>query len=197
MSVDSEELIRRAFLDARTHSHWVEEPVEHETLRRIYELARMAPTAANCQPTRMVFVQSEAAKQRLRPCLAPGNVEQTMRAPVTAIVAYDSAFYDKMPRLFPPVADMGSKLRSLPEEAREFMLLQNGSLQAAYVILAARMLGLDCGPMAGFDRAKVDAAFFEHVPWRSILLINLGHGDQAKLHPRLPRLEFEDACRIE
>jgi 3-hydroxypropanoate dehydrogenase len=171
--------------------------VDDALLRRVYETARMAPTSANSQPARFVFVKSAEGKSRLRPALNQGNVEKTMLAPVTAIVAYDLEFYENIPKVFPVRPEMKTLLSNMPPPARDFYLVQNASLQAAYLILAARALGLDCGPMGGFDRAAVDGAFFSTVPWKSILLINLGHGDPAKVQPRNPRLEFDDACRIE
>jgi 3-hydroxypropanoate dehydrogenase len=185
------------FLAARTYNGFSARPVEDATLREMYELARMAPTSANSQPGRVLFVRSPAAKEKLRPALSAGNVDKTMAAPVTAVVAYDLQFHAQMSKLFPARPEMGKALAALPEAARDFMLLQNGSLQAAYLIMAARALGLDCGPMGGFDRAKVDAAFFSELPWRSIVLINLGYGDPSKLFPRNPRLTFEEACRVE
>jgi 3-hydroxypropanoate dehydrogenase len=184
------------FLDARTHNAFSDRPVEDATLRRAYELARMAPTSANTQPMRAVFVKSPEAKEKLRPALSPGNLDKTMAAPVTAIMAYDAAFHLKLPQLFPSRPEMGDAFAKMPPERREFFLVQNGSLQAAYFILAARALGVDCGPMGGFDRAKVDAAFLADVPWRSILLVNLGYGVPEKLSPRNPRLPFDEACRI-
>ncbi len=190
-------VLDQLFLAARTHNAWLDRPVDASLLRRIYELARMAPTAANCQPARIVFVTSAAAKEKLRPALAPGNVDKTMAAPATAIVAGDAKFYEQMGKLFPARPEMGASLGGMPEAAREAMILQNTSLQAAYVIVAARSLGLDCGPMGGFDKAKVDAAFFADRSWRSSVLINLGYGDPAKLYPRNPRLGFDEACTIE
>ncbi|RKH54644.1 malonic semialdehyde reductase [Corallococcus aberystwythensis] len=188
--------LEQLFTEARTHGAWQDRPVTEETLRRIYELARMAPTAVNSQPVRLVFVKSREAKERLKPALSPGNVDKTMQAPVTAIVAYDTAFHEQMPRLFPS-RDMKSVFAGMPPEAREQAAFLNGSLQAGYVILAARALGLDCGPMGGFDKAKVDEAFLQGTGWKSNILLNLGYGDPAKLHPRNPRLSFEDACRID
>lgn len=185
------------FLDARTHRHWLDRPVDDGMLRRLYELARWPPTSANCEPLRVVFVKSRAAKERLRPALSVGNVEQTMSAPVTAIVAYDTRFFEQMPRLVPHRPDMGERMAAQPEAARERTAFQNGSLQGGYLILAARALGLDCGPMGGFDREKVDEAFFPDGRWRSNFLVNLGYGDPSALRPRAPRLEFEEACRIE
>jgi 3-hydroxypropanoate dehydrogenase len=157
----------------------------------------MAPTSANTQPARFVFVKSADAKNKLRPALSPGNVDKTMSAPATAIVAYDLEFYEKIPKLFPARPEMKTMFANMTASARDFFLVQNGSLQAAYLILAARALGLDCGPMGGFDRAKVDEAFFAATPWKSILLINLGYGDHGKVFPRNPRLDFDEACRIE
>jgi 3-hydroxypropanoate dehydrogenase len=188
--------LEQLFLAARTHNGFAARPVDDATLRRLYELARMPPTAANSQPGRVYFVKSAEAKEKLRPTLSAGNLDKTMAAPVTAIVAYDTQFHEQMPKLFPARPEMGKALAAMPQEARDFMMLQNGSLQAAYLIIAARALGLDCGPMGGFDHQKVDAAFFSELPWKSIVLINLGYGDPSKLHPRNPRLSFDEACRI-
>ncbi|RKG94412.1 malonic semialdehyde reductase [Corallococcus carmarthensis] len=187
--------LEQLFTEARTYPGWQDRPVTDETLRRIYELARMAPTAVNSQPVRLVFVKSREAKERLKPALSPGNVDKTMQAPVTVIVAYDTAFHEQMPKLF-PARDMKSVFAAMTPEAREQSAFMNGSLQGAYVILAARALGLDCGPMGGFDKAKVDEAFLLGTGWKSNFLINLGYGDAAKLFPRNPRLSFEDACRL-
>ncbi len=188
--------LKHLFLDARTHNAWLDRPVSDDLLKRLYDVARMGPTGGNSQPLRLVFVKSQAAKERLRPALAAGNVDKTMAAPVTAIVAYDLEFYEQMPKLF-PARDMRAGLVGLPAEKRERMAYQNSSLQGAYVILVARALGLDCGPMGGFDNAKVDAEFFADGKWKSNFLLNIGYGDASKLHPRNPRLEFADACRIE
>jgi 3-hydroxypropanoate dehydrogenase len=184
------------FLNARTHNGWQDRPVEDDLLRQLYTLARMAPTATNTSPMRLVFVKSREAKEQLKPCLAPGNVDKTMNAPVTAIVAYDTEFHEKMPKLF-PARDMRTQLLGQSAEARQQMAFMNSTLQGAYLILAARGLGLDCGPMAGFDNAKVDAAFFRDGKWKSNFLLNLGYGDPAKLYPRNPRLDFDEACRVE
>jgi 3-hydroxypropanoate dehydrogenase len=197
MTLANEDSLNLLFLSARTHSAWLDRTVDDATLQRIYELARMAPTASNTQPLRMVFVKSPAAKERLRPTLAAGNVDKTMAAPVTAILAYDLQFYEKMPELFPARLEMAKSMAGMPEEKRTRFLMLNGSLQGAYVIMAARALGLDCGPMAGFDNAKVDAEFFPDGRWKSNFLLNLGYGDASKLFPRNPRLSFEDACSIE
>jgi 3-hydroxypropanoate dehydrogenase len=184
------------FNEARSHNAWLDRPVEDSVLERLYELARMGPTAANAQPLRLVFVKSQAAKEKLKPALSAGNVDKTMNAPVTAIVAYDTEFYEQMPKLF-PARDMKPLFLGMPPEAREKSAYMNSSLQGAYLILAARGLGLDCGPMAGFNNAKVDATFFPDGKWKSNFLLNLGYGDPARLHPRNPRLDFADACRIE
>ena len=166
-----------------------------DVLRRLYELARMPPTSANTQPMRLIFVKSADAKERLRPTLAPNNVEKVMQAPVTAIVAYDLAFYDQMPKLMPHV-DVRSRMLSMPTEKLARMAVQSGGLQGGYLILAARALGLDCGPIGGFDNVQVDERFLSGTQWKSNFLLNLGYADHAHLPPRRPRLDFEDACRI-
>jgi 3-hydroxypropanoate dehydrogenase len=182
------------FRAARTYRAWLPKAVPPEALRSAYELARLAPTSANCSPMRIVFVVSAEAKERLRPCLDEGNVRQTMAAPATAIVAHDTRFYDLLPRLYPQ-ADARSWFADDPAAARA-TAFRNGSLQGAYFILAARACGLDCGPMSGFDAAKVDAAFFPDGRCRSNFLCNLGYGDPAGLGPRNPRLAFDEACAI-
>lgn len=184
------------FADARTHNVWLDRPVEDALLQRLYELARMGPTSMNTQPLRLVFVKSPEAKQRLLPALAAGNVDKTMSAPVTAIVAYDSRFHEQMHKLF-PARDVKPMFQAMPEENVRKMAHMNSSLQGGYLIVAARGLGLDCGPMAGFDNAKVDETFFPDGQWKSNFLLNLGYGDAARLHPRGPRLDFAEACRIE
>jgi 3-hydroxypropanoate dehydrogenase len=182
------------FRQARTHTAWLAKPVPLEVLRQAYDLARMAPTSANGSPARFVFLTTEAAKNRLLPTLAPLNVEKTKTAPVTAIVAWDTEFHEHLPRLFPH-ADMRAYFvgnQPLIDETA----FRNGSLQGAYFILAARAVGLDCGPMSGFDAAKVNAEFFPDGKWKANFLINLGYGDHSKLYPRSPRLEFDEACRV-
>jgi 3-hydroxypropanoate dehydrogenase len=183
------------FRAARTHSAWLDKPVEDGLLKQAYDLARMGPTSANMCPMRIVFVKSREAKERLRPALDAGNVDKTMKAPVTAIMGMDVRFYEKLPKLFPH-ADARSWFKDLPESVLEYIALRNGSLQGAYFMLAARALGLDCGPMSGFDNAKVDAAFFAGTTVKSNFLCNLGYGDASKLHPRSPRLDFEEACKL-
>jgi 3-hydroxypropanoate dehydrogenase len=197
------------FYNARTHNQWLDQPVSEETLRKLYDALRWAPTAANSNPARFVFLRTREAKERLRPALAPGNVEKTMTAPVTVIIAYDLLFYEKMPKLFPHGPGMRDLYAKNPQLV-ETTARRNSSLQGAYLILAARALGLDCGPMSGFDNAKLDEIFFKageecegcdqeffpegHV--RSNFLCNLGYGDPAGLHPRGPRLGFEEACLL-
>ncbi len=188
---------RLLWLDAHTHYAWTPQPVEEQLLLRLYELARLGPTAMNSQPMRVLFVKTRESKERLRPALAPGNVEKTMAAPVTAIVAFDTRFFEKLPRLAPHAPEQAARIASLSEENRERMARFSATLQAAYLIVVARGLGLDTGPMAGFDLARVDADFFPDGSWKSLLLINLGYGDPAGLRPRAPRLDFDEACRID
>jgi 3-hydroxypropanoate dehydrogenase len=190
----SEDALDQIFREARTFRAWLPEPVPVELLRRAYELARLGPTSANSSPARFVFLVSGEAKERLRPALAPGNIEKTMAAPVTAIVAWDTEFYEKFSRLFPH-ADARSWFVG-NEALTDETAFRNGSLQGAYFILAARSLGLDCGPMSGFDAAKVNAEFFPDGKWKANFLCNLGYGDRSKLTPRDARLEFEEACVV-
>lgn len=182
------------FREARTHSAWSDRPVPDELLRELYDLLKMGPTSANSGPGRFLFLRSAEAKARLRPALSAGNLDKTMSAPVTVVVGEDLAFYDQLPRLFPH-ADARSwfvgNQRLIEETA-----FRNSTLQGAYLILAARALGLDCGPMSGFDRAAVDAEFFAGTTVRSNFLVNLGCGDETGLFPRQPRLPFADACRL-
>ena len=182
------------FRNARTYSAWLPKPVAPELLREVYELARLGPTSANSAPARFVFVITPEGKERLKPALAQGNVDKTMAAPVTAIVANDIEFYEHMPRLFPQ-AEMKQYFVGKPAVVEQHVL-RNGSLQGAYLIMAARALGLDCGPMSGFDADKVNAEFFPDGKWKANFLVNLGYGDASRLHPRNPRLEFEEAVRI-
>ncbi len=186
------EALATLFTEARTHNGWTDKPVSDETLKALYDLTKMGPTSANCSPGRFVFVRSPEAKEKRRPALSSGNLEKTMAAPVTVIAAIDSEFYEKLPELFPH-ADARAWFTSSPAVAEE-TAFRNGTLQAGYLILAARALGLDTGAMSGFDKGKVDAAFFAGTTWKSNFLINLGYGDPSKLFGRLPRLAFEDAC---
>lgn len=188
------EALETLFTGARTHSTWLDKPVSDAQLGEIYQLLRLGPTSANCSPARFLFVRSSDAKARLKPSLSSGNIDKTMSAPVTAIVAWDPAFYEQLPSLF-PYADARAWFTSSPALAEE-TAFRNSSMQAAYLIFACRALGLDTGPMSGFDREKVDAEFFAASGWKSNLLINIGYGDPEKAHTRLPRLAFEDACRL-
>jgi 3-hydroxypropanoate dehydrogenase len=182
------------FRHARTYNRFTGE-VSDETLHRLYDLLKWGPTTANTGPARFVFVKSAEAKATLGPALDQGNYEKTMAAPCTVIVAYDLAFYEKLPVLFPHT-DARGWFDGKSEADLTTIALRNGSLQGAYLLLAARALGLDCGPMSGFDNAKVDAAFFAGTRWRSNFLVNLGHGDRASIFARSPRLSFDEACRI-
>lgn len=186
------------FRTARTYrgsaQAWLDQPVSDQLLKEIHDLARMGPTSANCCPARFVFVRSPEAKVQLRACLDEGNIAPTMAAPVTVIIGTDYEFYEKLPRLFPH-SDARSWFAGKPTLI-ETTAFRNASLQGAYLIMAARALGLDCGPMSGFDGARLDAAFFVGTSVRSNFLINLGHGNPDSLLPRSPRLAFEEACRL-
>ncbi len=182
------------FRTARTFNAWLPEPVSDQLIHDLYDLWKFGPTSLNMCPARIAFVKSEAAKQRLKPALMAGNVNQTMSAPVTAIIAYDLEFYEKLSTLFPFI-DAKAMFVGKPE-AIEDAAFRNGTLEGGYLMLAARALGLDCGPMSGFDRSKVDAEFFPGETWKSNFLCNLGYGDASKLRPRLPRLEFGETNRI-
>ena len=158
---------------------------------------KWGPTSANLCPARIVFVRTSEGKQRLLPCVSPGNLEKTRKAPVTAIVGFDLEYYKQAHKLFPSRPEMRENVSKLPSEVLRDHAFRNGTLQGAYFMLAARSLGLDCGPMSGFDNAKLDAAFFAGTTTKSNFLCNLGYGDPSKLHPRSPRLSFAEACRIE
>jgi 3-hydroxypropanoate dehydrogenase len=190
----SPEAVDLLFNQARTHSSWQDKDVPDTLLQKAWDIAKMGPTSANCLPLRLIFVKSPAAKERLKPCLAPGNVEKTMKAPATAICAYDLDFPDTLPRLFPQT-DAKSWFAGKPELTESTARL-SASLQAAYFLIACRGLGLDLGPMGGFDSGKVDAAFFPEGRLKSFLLMNIGYGDSSKLYPRNPRLAFDEACRV-
>lgn len=183
------------FRSARTYNAFSGE-IDDATLHRLYDLLKWGPTAANTCPARFVFVRSPEAKAKLAPALDAGNYEKTLAAPVTVIVGYDMAFYEKLPVLFPHT-DARSWFAGRPEPVLETVALRNGSLQGAYLLLAARSLGLDCGPMSGFNNAMVDEAFFAGTAIRSNFLVNLGKGDPGSIFPRSPRLGFDEACRIE
>ena len=205
----NDQALDQIFRTARSYSAWLDEPVGDDMLQQIYGLMKWGPTSANASPARLVFVRSKAAKERLRPTLSPGNVDKTMAAPVTVIVAYDLLFFEKLPKLFPHSPGMRDLFASNPQLV-EVTAKRNSSLQGAYLIVAARALGLDCGPMSGFDNAKLDEEFFgagrecegceqEFFPAghvKSNFLCNLGYGDPAELFPRGPRLEFSEACSL-
>ena len=207
--VVNDQALDTLFREARSYSRWLPRPVTEETLRNLYELLKWGPTSANASPARFAFLRSKDAKERLRPALAPLNVEKTMTAPVTVIVAYDMKFYEHLPKLFPHNPGMATLFEASPDLI-EATAKRNSSLQGAYMIMAARALGLDCGPMSGFDHTKVDEEFFaagrpcfgcdqEFFPEGHIkanFLCNLGYGDPSTLRPRLPRLPFNEACSL-
>ena len=182
------------FLKARTQNKWKDEPVTEDQLRQIYDILKFGSTSANCSPARFVFVTSKEGKEKLAPALSSGNLEKTMAAPVCVIVGTDMEFYEKLPQLFPH-ADARSWFTSSPALAEE-TAFRNGTLQGAYLTIAAKMVGLDVGSMSGFDKAKVDEAFFAGTKVKSNWLVNLGHGDPSGVFGRLPRLSFEEACSI-
>lgn len=190
-----EEGLDLIFRNARTHNVWLPAPVPAETLRAIWNVMKFGPTSANCSPLRIVFVQSPEAKERLVACMSASNQEKTRVAPVTAILAMDLEFYEKLPWLFPHNQAARSWFAGKPEHIKE-TALRNSSLQGAYFIIAARALGLDCGPMSGFDADKLNAAFFADSKLKVNFVCSLGHGDATKLFPRSPRLDFDKACRI-
>ena len=191
----SEATLDQLFRHARTFNAWLPRDVSDEQLQQLYELAKFGPTSANASPMRVVFVKSKAAKAKLEPFLSEGNRAKTMAAPVTAIIATDHEFYEKLPRLFPHADARSWFVGNQP--MIDATALRNGTLQGAYVLLAARAIGLDCGPMSGFDQAGVDAAFFAGTAVKSNFLINIGYGDASRdLFPRSPRLAFDEACTI-
>jgi nitroreductase len=182
------------FRNARTHNGWQDRPIPEETLRRLYDLLKWAPTSFNCQPARFVFVTSPEAKQRLKPHLIPSNAEKTMKASACVIVAYDTKFYEYLPTNF-PAYDAKAMFEKNPELA-DATAKRNGSLQGGYLIMAARSLGLDCGPMSGFNPQSLDADFFPEGRWKSNFLCNIGYGTDENLYPRGPRHSFEEVCKV-
>jgi 3-hydroxypropanoate dehydrogenase len=186
--------LAQLFTDARTHNMFLHKPVSDESLQKAIELAKMGPTSANQSPLRVLFLRSRAAKERLRPALSPGNLDKTMNAPVVAVTAYDEQFYEHLPFLFPH-ADAKSWFSGDSVKAAR-AAFQNGTLQVAYLIIALRAVGLDTGPMTGFDNAKVDAEFFPDGRVKSNVLINVGYGDHEKLFPRSPRFSFDQMAKI-
>ena len=182
------------FREARTHNGWTDKEVSDVLLQAVFDLAKMGPTSANCSPLRIVYVKSQAAKEKLKPALIEGNVDKTMAAPVTAVLGHDLEFYEQLPKLFPHTDARSWFLGN--DDLIEATAFRNGSLQGAYFILAARALGLDCGPMSGFDNAMVDQAFFPDGKVKSNFICNLGYGDPSKLFPRSPRFDFDEVCKI-
>lgn len=186
--------LEQLFLEARTFSDWQDKPISDEDCKRIYELAKLGPTSSNASPARFVFIRTSEGKDKLKPFLSSGNLEKTMSAPLTVIVAHDLDFADRIPELFPHFPAAAKWFA--PEDIKLETAFRNSSLQGAYLILAARSLGFDCGPMSGFDPQGLDKAFFSGTNVKSNFLVNIGYGEPSNLHPRLPRLSFEDACQI-
>ena len=185
------------FGNARSQNGWQAKPVSDEQLRALYEVMKWAPTTMNTQPGRILFLRSSEAKARLKPALNPGNVDKTMAAPVTAIIAYDTQFYERLPQQFPNNPNARAIFAGDDKKAHaDTSAFRNGSMQGGYFILAARALGLDCGPMSGFNNAKLDAEFFAGTGIRSNFLCNIGYGDPSKVMPRNPRLAFDEACKL-
>jgi len=182
------------FTEARTHNGWQARPVADELCQQMYDLAKWGATSANCSPARIVFVKSPAEKEKLLACMAPGNQDKTRAAPVTAIIGMDMAFFEKLPQLFPHADAKSWFVGNQP--LIDSSAFRNSSLQGAYLMLAARALGLDCGPMSGFDADKINAAFFADSQVKVNFVCNIGYGDASKLFPRSPRLAFEEACKI-
>ena len=191
----NETALKTLFLEARTQNGWRDRPVTDEQLRQIYDLMKWGPTSANCTPARIVFVKSPQAKEKLLACMNPGNIEKTKAAPVTAIIGMDMEFYEKLPRLFPHNPDARSWFAG-NQQAIETTAMRNSSLQGGYFIMAARAVGPDCAPMSGFNAEKINEAFFAGTPVRVNFVCSLGYGDTSKLHPRGPRLDFDEACSI-
>lgn len=194
MQQESHSSLDQLFLSARTHSKWLDKDVPDDVLRRIVDTLKMGPTSANCSPARFLFMKSDEAKQRLKPYLSAGNATKTMQAPVCVIIGYDLEFYEQLPKLFPHT-DARSWFAGKDQKIFE-TAFRNGSLQGAYLILAARALGLDCGPMSGFDNAGVDKEFFAGTTTRSNFLCNIGYGDSSALRPRSPRFTFDEMAEI-
>jgi 3-hydroxypropanoate dehydrogenase len=193
LSLDTAALAQ-VFTEARTFNRFKPDTVTEETLHRLYDLLKWGPTSMNAQPGRYLFLRSSSAKARLQPCLSPGNVDKTVAAPVCVLVATDTQFYEHLPTQFK--AFDAKPMFTANEALAATTAHRNGTLQGAYLIIAARMLGLDCGPMSGFDAAKADAEFFPDGRYRSNFLVNLGYGDPAGNYPRGPRLSFEDVARV-
>ncbi|MEY4879289.1 MAG: hypothetical protein RJB62_758 [Pseudomonadota bacterium] len=192
----NDEALDLVFRRARTFRKFRPDPVTPQMLMAVYDLLRLGPTSGNCCPARVLFVVSPEAKERLKPHLDKGNVEQTMDAPATAIIAHDLAFYDQLPKLRPTRPQARENMMKQSAAAIAEVAFRNGTLQGAYLMLAARAIGLDCGPMSGFDNDGVDGEFFAGTTWRSNFLCNLGYGEEPDMRPRAPRLSFDEACKI-
>lgn len=190
----SNEALAQLFTEAHTHTSWRDEAIPDALITQLYDLTKLGPTSANCCPARFVFIRSDEGKEKLKPCLSSGNLEQTMTAPCTVIVAYDAEFYEALPTLF-PYADARSWFTSSPEAAYE-TAMRNSSLQGGYLMYAARALGLDTGAMSGFNPTLLNETFFADSTWKVNFLVNIGYGDGEKVHKRLPRLSFDDACQL-
>ena len=188
-------VLDQLFREARTHNAWQDRTVPDTKLQELYDLLKYGPTSANSSPARFVFIRTAEGKAKLKGALSEGNIAKTMTAPVTVIVAHDTKFYDELPKLFPH-ADARSWFAG-NDALAEVTAFRNGTLQGAYLILAARAVGLDAGAMSGFDNAKVDEAFLAGTSWKSNFLVNLGYGDESGLFPRSPRLSFDEAARLE
>lgn len=182
------------FRTARTQNGWLPKPVTDAQIRAIYDIVKMGPTSANSQPARFVFIRTKEGKEKLRPALSEGNTAKTMEAPVTVLVAYDTQFYENLPRQFPHNQDAINWFKGTPAAAPT--AVRNGTLQGAYLIIAARALGLDIGAMSGFNNALVDETFFPDGRFKSNFLCNIGYGDPTKIFARSPRLDFDDACTL-
>jgi 3-hydroxypropanoate dehydrogenase len=193
-TVLNEQALKQLFREARSHNGWQDKPVTDEQLLQIYDLMKMGPTAANSCPARLVFVRSDEAKQKLKPCLDEGNIEKSMTAPVVAIIGMDMEFYEKLPKLFPHT-DARSWFAGKPEKISK-SAMRDSSLQGAYFMLAVRSIGLDAGPMSGFNPEKIDEVFFTDGKTKSNFICAIGYGDESKLYPRGPRLDFDEACQI-
>jgi nitroreductase len=190
----SKEALDQIFVQARTHNAWLDRAVSDETLHQIYDVMKWGPTSANSSPLRIVFVKSKEGKNRLLPCVSEGNYEKVKTAPVTAILAQDMEFYEKLPKLFPHTDARSWFVGN--DAVIKATAFRNSSLQAAYFIIAARSLGLDCGPMSGFDAEKLDSEFFKGTSLKTNLICNFGYGDHTQLYPRAPRLDFDEVCKV-
>ena len=190
-----EKVIDQLFLEARSHNMWLDKEVSNDLLQQAWDIARWGPTSMNCCPARLIFIRSEEAKEKLKDCLSEGNFEKTMAAPATVIIATDQKFYANLPKLFPSFQGAAEMFEYSPDLSEE-TAFRNSTLQGAYFMMACRALGLDCGPMSGFDNKKLDDAFFKDTYLKSNFLCNLGYGDTAGLYSRGPRPAFDEVCEI-